>query len=186
MISNRLPWLGPDGQTVAPVWYIFLSNINALLGGVASGGVAPTTADDAVALQSITAAANLGELGVTAGKQAVDAQRLLATLRNDQDPIAQRRALDALIRALTSPGIVPASPRAQPEASITVGASPFTYTAPFDGSVLVTGGTISNATITRNSAHSTGFTPPFMIPLSRLDQLSVTYTVAPTMTFFPR
>jgi hypothetical protein len=76
--------------------------------------------------------------------------------------------------------------QAQPAKSITPGASPYVYTAAFDGTVAVTGGTVSAITITRQGTSvATGITTG-LIPLSRLDQLQVTYSVAPTMTFLPR
>lgn len=76
-------------------------------------------------------------------------------------------------------------PRAQPVASITVGVSPFTYTAPFSGAVTVTSGTVSAVSIIRQGVTvATGQTAG-IFPVSRLDQLQVTYSVAPTMRFLP-
>lgn len=75
--------------------------------------------------------------------------------------------------------------QAQPVAAITVGGSPFTYTAPFAGSVAITGGTVSAiALIRQGTSVATGLTAG-LIPVSRYDQLKVTYTVVPTMTFIP-
>lgn len=77
------------------------------------------------------------------------------------------------------------APQAQPIQSIVVGASPFTYTAPFNGAVTVTGGTVSGISITRQTITlSTGITVG-LIPVSRLDQVQVTYTGTPTMNFLP-
>lgn len=78
--------------------------------------------------------------------------------------------------------------RAQPVKSITVGASPFTYTAPFDGTLLVTGGTVSAIALSRDGGTtfiSIGLTSG-LVPVSRLDQVKVTYSVLPTETFIPR
>ena len=70
------------------------------------------------------------------------------------------------------------------ESVITVGVSPYAYTAQSNGHVVVTGGTVSAISLTRVSAHATGFTAGF-IPVGNKDVVTVTYTVAPTMTFIP-
>ncbi len=76
-------------------------------------------------------------------------------------------------------------PMAQPSQAITVGVSPFSYTAPFNGSVAVSGGTVSVISIIRQGVTvATGVIAGFFA-LSRLDQIQVTYTVAPTMAFLP-
>lgn len=88
---------------------------------------------------------------------------------------------------LAQDGIIPdPQPRAQPAQSVAIGASPFTYTAAFDGTVVVTGGTVSAiALIRQGTSVATGLTSG-LFPLSRLDQLQITYSVAPTATFLPR
>ncbi len=78
--------------------------------------------------------------------------------------------------------IYPTSP--SPEISITVGASPYAYTAPDRGAVIVSGGTVSAISMKRINSHATGITAG-VIPVGRGDILTVTYSVAPTMTFMP-
>jgi hypothetical protein len=74
---------------------------------------------------------------------------------------------------------------AQPVSAITPGASPYTYTAPFNGQVSVTGGTVSQIQLIRQSTTvATGLTAG-LIMVSRLDQVVVTYTGTPTMVFIP-
>jgi len=81
--------------------------------------------------------------------------------------------------------LVDPAPLAQPVATITVGASPFSYTAPFSGAVAVSGGTVSViAVIRQGTAVTTGQTAG-MIAVSKFDTLKVTYSAAPTMTFLP-
>ncbi|MGV0128854.1 hypothetical protein [Burkholderia gladioli] len=72
-------------------------------------------------------------------------------------------------------------------ASITVGASPFVYTAPAAGTVLIVGGTVSAVTLKRGSpsAVSVGATAG-SVPVSAGDIVTVTYSGAPTMSFVPR
>lgn len=84
--------------------------------------------------------------------------------------------LDELLAKLVAP---PAP------AAIVVGASPYTYTAPSNGCVVVSGGTVSLVQLGRAGAFlATGVTTG-VFPVSAGDQIKVTYTVAPTMTFLP-
>jgi hypothetical protein len=75
-----------------------------------------------------------------------------------------------------------------PVAPIKVGSSPFTYTAPVGGAVIVQGGTTTQIQYSRdgNNFFVTGVTAG-MLPVSQGDQLVVTYSVGPpTMVFMPR
>jgi hypothetical protein len=72
---------------------------------------------------------------------------------------------------------------APPILAVTPGASPYTFTAPDPGRMILTGGTVSLVEIGRQGAFlSTGLTAG-LFPLSRGDALRVTYSVAPTMNF---
>lgn len=71
------------------------------------------------------------------------------------------------------------------EASITVGASPFTFQAEQQGFVIVTGGTVSSIQFKRVGTYSTGQTAG-IFPVSFADQLIVTWSGKPTMTFVPQ
>lgn len=74
---------------------------------------------------------------------------------------------------------------ALPAAPITLAVSPTSFTAPAQGSLVVVGGTVSSITITRGAvAVPTGLTSG-IIPLSLNDIATITYTVAPTVTFLP-
>ena len=68
----------------------------------------------------------------------------------------------------------------------TVGASPWSYTAPAVGNVIVQAGTVSAITITHlgGSAVNVGVTAG-VIPVIAGDKVTITYTVAPTVTFMP-
>lgn len=78
------------------------------------------------------------------------------------------------------------NPQAQPVIAITPGISPFTYTAPFDGTVIVTGGTVSQVALSRDGT-TFYIIPEGSVQVSRLDQVKVTYSpTAPTMALFPR
>lgn len=79
--------------------------------------------------------------------------------------------------------LIPTNPL--PESAITVTASPFTYTLPSNGYVVINGGTVSAINVKRINSYVTGLTGG-VIALSRGDSVVVTYTVAPTMTFMPQ
>lgn len=78
-------------------------------------------------------------------------------------------------------GLAPAA-----ELAITLGASPYTYSAPVKGSVIVSGGTVSAIAFSRDGStfYTTGQTAG-MFTLNAQDRLRVTYTVLPIMTFVP-
>ncbi len=72
-----------------------------------------------------------------------------------------------------------------PAQSVDVTASPFSYTAGSTGFVLVTGGELSNLTLTRKTAAiqvGVGMEGFFV---ARGDMIEMTYSKIPTVTFFP-
>lgn len=171
----------PDGTvTIEKNWWLLLYNLCLQILGTGNG----IPADQLIDLLS-------------ADTDAIDAdaialrQGLSNALIWAQDPPRQLTSADLpdIFRALllAQEALLPdPTPRAQPTQSITVGASPFTYTAPFDGTIISTGGTVSAiALIRQGSSVATGLTAG-LIPLSRLDSLQVSYSVAPVMTFLPK
>lgn len=73
------------------------------------------------------------------------------------------------------------------EAAVTPTGSPYTYSAPRGGSMIVSGGTVSMIEFSRDGStfYDVGQTAG-MFALSAADQLRVTYAVAPDMVFVPR
>ena len=71
------------------------------------------------------------------------------------------------------------------ETSITITASPFTYTAPRKGYVIVSGGMVGSLQVSRSGTFYNMGTIAGMFPVAANDQIKVTYSVAPTMVFFP-
>ena len=72
------------------------------------------------------------------------------------------------------------------ESAVTPTGSPFTYTAPQAGQLIVSGGTVSAITYSRSGTfYATGQTAG-MFSLSARDQLQITYSSAPTLTWAPR
>ena len=70
------------------------------------------------------------------------------------------------------------------EVSLVVTASPFTYTASQAGVVIVQGGTVSQIKFARVGSYVTGQTAG-VFSVGAGDQLIVTYSGKPTMTFAP-
>lgn len=72
------------------------------------------------------------------------------------------------------------------ESPVTPGASPYTYTAPFRGFLIVQGGTVSLIEFSRGGTtyRNVGVTAG-AIPANSQDLIRITYTVAPTLTFVP-
>lgn len=158
-------------------WWLLLYNL--WLNTIGTG----IPADQVVALESVDMDA--------ADSDAVSLRRPLSNaLLLAQEPTQQVTSTDLpdIARALllAQDPLLPDSPaQAQPVSSITVGGSPFTYTASFAGSVAITGGTVSAITIIRQGTSVTTGLTTGLIPVSRFDQVRVTYTGTPTMTFIP-
>jgi hypothetical protein len=71
------------------------------------------------------------------------------------------------------------------EKTIAVSGSPFSFIATDTGHLLVVGGTVSSITLSRVGTYATGITSGF-VPMSEGDTITITYTVAPTLVFFPK
>lgn len=71
------------------------------------------------------------------------------------------------------------------QVAITPGASPYAYTAPAIGNLVITGGTVSAVTLTHAGGSPVSVPTAGIIPVMAGDIVTVTYTVAPTMTFIP-
>lgn len=68
-------------------------------------------------------------------------------------------------------------------ASVTVGASPYSYTPTDDGLVVVTGGTVSALAYGRNGVFTGLGLLAGLVPIKAGDTLRITYAVAPTVSF---
>lgn len=71
-------------------------------------------------------------------------------------------------------------------AAVTPSGSPFVFTAPSDGAVILQLGAVSLIEYGRIGAYITIGLTAGMIELSKNDTLRVTYAVAPTLNFIPR
>jgi len=187
-----------DGRQVFEVnWYLYFYNLG--LNALATGGDVPFPPAVINAMADIDAAnTDLAQLST---------QLANAALRSDTDPAELAQAYRQIANAVllqSDPDISPTPgsvvnalllasdallpdpvPRAQPASVVTVTASPFTYTAPAAGAVFVQGGIVSIISLVRQGTSvATGLTAS-IFPVARLDQLVITYTGAPTVTFLP-
>ena len=72
-----------------------------------------------------------------------------------------------------------------PESAVALPASPALYTAPSKGFVIVSGGTVSAIQFTRIGTYLLPVTSG-VLPVSKGDMLTITYTVLPTVVFVPQ
>jgi hypothetical protein len=180
ILPQTEPWGKADADgtvTIDKNWWLFLYNLG--LQTLGTGGGLPTTAlielaaldadaadTDAVALRQPIANLNaqLAEMPPTAA----------------DFPDIARALLLAQDVSLPDP-----PPQAQPAVTIVVGASPFTYTASFNGSVAISGGTVSLIQLIRQTTTVATGVIAGLIPVSRLDQIKITHTGAPVAIFLP-
>ena len=165
-------------------WWLFFYNLALqVLGGSAGGGLTSAAVTELAGIDSDVADADAIVL-----RRRVENLEVAASEWIDPGPqiaALRQQVANALIASfLPDPPDAPAT--AQPVQSITPGASPYSYTALFDGHVAVTAGTVSAIALVRQGTSvATGLTVG-LIPVSRGDIVTVTYTGTPTMTFIPK
>jgi len=172
-----LSWVNDAGQQVADLnWYLFFYNIwKNTLG--ANGGEVPFPPTVAIALTEIDVdAADIPHVYQQIANTAL--------LQPEVDSLpTQREVTNALI--LSDSLLQDPQPTAQPFAAITVTGSPFIYTAPTNGCVVISAGTVSAVAIARQGTSVAAGITAGIIPVSRSDKVTITYTVLPTATFLP-
>lgn len=190
MASNTLPdqippqstpWSYTDAngdQVVEIHWYLFLYGLWIQVGSLIAGGAVLSPAVNIPMIDSDVFDTD----SLLATRQVLNVQALLGL---DPDAAPTLRDLSNAF-ALTIDGpLQDPAPRAQPAAAVTVTASPFTFTAPFNGAVAVAIGTVSAIALIRQGVSVPVGVVAGLIPVSRLDQVQITYTVAPTVNFLP-
>jgi len=156
-------------------WWLFLYNIAQSVLGT-DGGLPPSALIE-------LAGADTDAVGADTAVLRAPIRNLEVQIEGPSDPIN----LGPLSLLATDALLPDPLPQAQPAKSISVGASTFTYTAPADGTVVVTGGPASSITYVRQGTSIATGLIVGAFPVSRLDQLQVAYGgSAPTMTFLPR
>lgn len=71
-----------------------------------------------------------------------------------------------------------------PIQAVVVGASPATIIADADGKVVVQGGTVTLIELGRKSSFVSVGVTVGVVPVARGDQIRITYTLVPTVTYF--
>ena len=189
MASNTLPdqippqptpWSYTDGngdQVIDVHWYLFLYGLWIQVGSLIAGGAVLSPAVNIPMIDSYVFDTD----SLLAARQIINAAMQLPDA--DSGP-SLRDLVNALVLGLDGLQQDP-TPRAQPSSVVTVTASPFTFTAAFNGSLAISAGTVSAvAVIRQGTTVATGITAG-LIPVSRLDQVQITYTAAPAAVFLP-
>ena len=202
--APAVEWIGADGQRqvgfLTPAWYRVITALVARTGGT-QGRLTPDSSGDPV-LQLFDV--GLQESAVVAGQLPLfpdepRAEAGLGTLPADvpdfgvlgkdfpdsylqetfgvqwPDPVPEGG-----LGVYSSPGLpVPPAPE-----DITPGGSPYTFTSVGRGFALVSGGTVTSITWSRDGStyYATGQTAGFF-PMELTDSLIITYAAAPTLTF---
>jgi len=208
-----IPFLD-DAGNISLVWYQWLvaiwqrtggaageSSVNSLAGAsgditvpqLVTAGIAPLASPDLTGLPTAPTAApgvNTTQIATTAYVMAETALAIipLATLASPGltgIPTAPTPPNDTNTAQLATTAFVSNIYRLHEEV-VTVGASPFAYTPPISGAVIVSGGTITAMTLKRNfgTAYETGSVAG-SFRMTAHDTIEITYSVAPTMVFFP-
>ena len=182
-------------------WYLFFYNLATRV--LSNGGALPTSDFDLIDMVDMEAATTDGLL---AHREDVNTNVLLRTdfdaadadfiqarretlnavlLQSDIDVTPTLRDLANALMLGTFDLLPDPVPLAQPVATVTVGASPFTYQAPYTGTLSITGGTVSLISIIRQGTTvATGITAG-LVPVSKFDKVQITYSVLPTVVFLP-
>lgn len=208
MTSNTLPdqippqstpwsYTNEDGEQVVEIhWYLFLYGLWIQVSSLIAGGAVLQPAvniamidSDAVSADSlqdsrrIINAMLLQEIS-DAGPTSRDIANVLALQEGPDIGPTLRDVANSL--ALASDVLLQdPAPRAQPASAVTVGASPFTFTANFSGTLAVSGGTVSAIAVIRQATTVPTGVIAGLILVSRQDQVQITYTVIPTVNFLP-
>jgi hypothetical protein len=183
ILPQTEPWgkAKPDGTvTVDKNWWLFLYNISLQVLGSGSG----LPADALIDLEGADTDATDSDAIALRQPVSNNSVQLADLFVAPVDFPSKSDMYKALLLA-QEPLLQDPSPMAQPVAAISPTGSPFTYTAPFNGQVAITAGTVSAIALVRQGiSTAAGFTSG-LVMVSRSDQVVVTYSGVPTMTFLP-
>lgn len=164
-------------QIIETHWYLFLYGLWTQVQSAQSGGVA----FPAVTAIPIIDTDVIGTDSAQTNRQLAN----LAALLTDAPDVAASALDVANLQALFEP-LVERPAQAQLAQAVTVGASVFTYTAPANGTLSITGGTVSVITIVRQGVSVATGLILGLVPVSQFDQVQITYAVLPTVVFLPQ
>lgn len=198
--APAVEWVGIDGQrwtaNLTPQWYRVITALVARTGGT-QGRLTPMSAGEAVFSIFESAPAeqtvlpffedrqmpvestlafpqDVGETGILGAHFPQEYLQEMAGLQLADVPVPEGLGW-----------LVPREPSSPPlPEGVTVGASPYTFTSLGSGYALLSGGTVSSVTWSRDGStyYATGQIAGFF-PMEITDSLVITYTVLPTLTF---
>lgn len=169
---------GNGNQVFETNWWLFLYNLASRVISLTGGTV---TLPDSVNIALIDSEI-VDTDALTATRQALNVQALLGF---EPDASPSLRDLANALALSTDASLPDPVARAQPVAAVTVGASPFTFTAPTNGTLAISIGTVSAVSIIRQGVSVATAVTDGLVPVSRLDQVQITYAVVPTVNFLP-
>ena len=195
----NVPLVGPDGR-MSQIWFAFFVQLWRRTGS-GTGGDGQLTIADVLSYEVTTPPITPDVLGASMGLEMAVAPTVATS-----DPLSAEIALASavaftdplaieMIMARPSEGSPPSdmllaqiseSMGAQAPKSVTLGASPATYTATYRQTFHITGGTIPAISLVRSGTSLALATTTNLIELSAGDQVTVTYTVLPTTTVLGR
>lgn len=73
----------------------------------------------------------------------------------------------------------------QTPTALGVGASPWTFSAPSNGCLILDGGSVSNVEYQRNGVQAQIGNPPEIVPMRVSDQIILTFSLPPNAVWFP-
>ena len=180
-IPVKQPVVDAKGLITRPWYHFFMSILGSIQGQDALNAYYD---DDDVSDSSIADLNNLSILEALGDSQDQLVDCLDGFLFNEEAGTQSDPLMDSML-AYDEP-IINAP---QPEQVITLGSSPYIYTAPLNGTIFLYGGSVSVVSISRDGVNlypipSTLGVPP--IPMSKGDQVKITYSSPPaSAVFFP-
>lgn len=175
------PLSGADGRVNEIWWRFFLDIFNRTGGGSGNDGTIDAVYPDIFASPSLSdASSGIQEVFGNLSAASTD----LSPLPDVAAPLVQDQFAQEIVLA----PVIGGEAGALPVSNITVGASPFTFTAKDRCGVHIINGTISALNFIRGSSTLGMFilSAGQIIELNIGDSVQVTYSVAPTMKLVPR
>jgi hypothetical protein len=177
ILSESTPLLAPDGKRMAHNWWLWCYNISEQVLGNSNATTAAFAAQTNADLDADVDSTD--SLSLVRRVSALEKQASDAPLPDFINTTALMLAQDPILPdAIAQAGAVQV---------LTPSGSPWTFQSLFNGTLLISGGTVSGLTLSRDGVnfYAVGFTSG-AVPMSRLDQVLVTYSGTPAATFFPR
>jgi hypothetical protein len=181
----NVPLVRPNGM-ISEAWFMFLIQLFRRTGG-GTGGDGQLTIADVLSYDVTMAQPAVNGAVDTLGLEAIQSA-VAQSIGSDVMALEVSMAWPSDAGQLTEMNLAPISDSMGQQApkSITLGASPATYTATYRQALHITGGTVSAISLARSGTSLALATGTGLIELSAGDQVTVTYTALPTTTILGR